>query len=129
MMVGVAAIGVTAVVLLVLETNAKASATGLVGKDGTAFQSAVLPGTTQGPNGPLLAPGAIIVGDKLTVDVFAAGLNIPGVPAGQNLLCQVTAVDTPSTAFVQAVTIDPRVPDGTPVQVLKAAITGDEPAS
>lgn len=76
---------------------------------------------------PLSPPGAftttegILPGDCILAVNGAAGLNIPGVPAGDSTPLKVGAV---STRTVIALSLDPRAPAGQAITVPVGAIVG-----
>jgi hypothetical protein len=75
-------------------------------------------------NNPLFSvPGNILVGDCLTIDIGAAGLNVQGISSG-NVLFKVTD-PMDGTNGVKGTPVDPRLPPNLEAMVLpKAAITG-----
>lgn len=69
----------------------------------------------------------IIATDRITVDVGRAGMNIPAIPSG-NMLWKATRDVNMTLRTIDAVPIDPRVPDGGPeTKIPILAITGIQP--
>ena len=94
--------------------------------DGTVFSKTSPPSTAKLPDS---IASQILVGDKLTVDVGNAGLQIPSVPTGNMIFLAKGSADM-NTRTILAQAIDPRVPDNGPVIGIPIdAITGVEPGS
>lgn len=86
-----------------------------------AFSAASDPDNLANPQ--FSQPGALLVGDCITIDIGASGLAVEGVASGNLLFKVVDPMD--GTNGIKASPVDPRLPPGQPDMVLpKAAITG-----
>jgi hypothetical protein len=99
----------------------------LKGTDGTVFVKTSP--QMQGQSIPNDIAEQILAGDKLTVDIGGAGMQIPAIGAG-NMLMLAKSNPNMSAGTITAVSIDPRVPDNGPVLTIPLkSITGIQPGS
>jgi len=66
-------------------------------------------------------------GDTLTVDVDGAGISVPNIPSGQNMLMIAKGPADMNTRMIPAVSTDPRAPSTTVLTIPIKAITGIQP--
>lgn len=109
-----AAVAVTAIAL-----KAKANVAFI-----TTTTGLTVPTAPAGPTGTFTDAAALGAGDCLFAEVGVAGFALSGVPKGQQTPMRVTQSLGAGSPVVQALSLDPRAPQGVPVNVPVAAIIG-----